>query len=117
MKVAAFILIELVLGFAVLFLFRKAPDQRREYIKSIWTYVLFSAMPIPAFLLLPLGHDPNGPFFGAAGMAAWIGLGALWVARRNPQIYNPPWVYRRWWIPDWTLLLITALCAAVAFLG
>ena len=117
MNAVLFVLIELVLGVAVLLLSRKAPDQRRERTRSLWAYVVFCAMALPPFLLLPLGHNTNIGFFAAVAMATWILLGALWVVRRNPQVPNPDWVRRPWWIPDWTLVAIAALCLWVVFYG
>jgi hypothetical protein len=116
-RVTAFVLVELAAALALLFLSRQAADPRQERTRSLWFYLVFVLMALPPPLLLPLGHGPNVAFFGAVGIAAWIGLGALWVARRNPSIPNPDWLMRPWWIPDWTLLVITALCAVATFFG
>ena len=117
MKAVAFALIEFTAVIGLLFLSRRAANIRGERTHALWFYFVFIAMALPPLLLLPLGHGPNVPFFGAAGMVAWVLLGALWLARRYPGIAQPDWVLRPWWIPDWTLILITGLCVIATFFG
>lgn len=81
------------------------------------SYAASAVCGIAAAIIFPYGHGPNVPFFGAIALVAWIGLGGLWLARRNPQIPNPAWTKKPWSIVDWALIVILILAGLAALLG
>ena len=87
-------------------------DEARSQLSYATTVVLG----IGVALLFPYGHGPNVPFFGTIMLVAWIGLGGLWLVRRNPQIPNPAWTKKPWSIADWGLILILLLSGLATLL-
>ncbi len=100
---------------AYLWPFRSWPAT--AYGRSLASYILGIVFAIGAALLFPFGHGPYVGFFGAVMLAAWIGLGVLWLARRNPQIPNPQWVHQRWSVADWGLIVIVIASALATALN
>ena len=85
--------------------------------RSQLAYAAVVVCGIGVMLLVPYGHGPNVPFFGTIALVAWIGLGGLWLARRNPQIPNPAWTKKPWSIADWGLIAILVLSGLATALG
>ncbi len=85
--------------------------------RSQLSYAASCICGIAALLLLPFGHGPNVPFFVTIALVAWLGLGVLWLIRRNPQIPNPAWTKKPWSIADWGLIAILILSGLAALLG
>ena len=85
--------------------------------RSTLSYVGSLLLGIVAAILVPYGHGPNVPFFGTIALVAWIGLGGLWLARRNPKIPNPAWTKKPWSVADWGLIVILLLSGLATILG
>ena len=85
--------------------------------RSQLSYATSCVCGIAALLLLPFGHGPTVPFFVTVSLVAWLGLGVLWLIRRNPQIPNPAWTKKPWSIADWGLIGILVLSGLAAIVG
>jgi len=85
--------------------------------RSQLAYGASCVLGIVILLLFPLGHGPTVPFFATISLVAWIGLGALWLIRRNPQIANPAWTKQPWSMADWGLIAILLLSGLATILG
>ncbi len=85
--------------------------------RSQLSYAASCICGIAVLLLVPFGHGPNVAFFAVATLVAWLGLGVLWLIRRNPQIPNPDWTRKPWSIADWGLIAIVLLSGVATIVG
>jgi hypothetical protein len=90
---------------------------RSPQARSQLSYAASVVLGIGALLLVPLGHGPAVPFFATIALIAWLGIGVLWLIRRNPQIQNPEWTRRPWSVADWGLIAILLLAGLATVFG